>query len=58
MGLLIDPHLRTVNYDPITSFEPKRRRLMEAWASYRGLAARKADTVVPLRAAVGGCASV
>ncbi len=29
----------------------KRRRLMEAWASYCGLAARKADTVVPLRAA-------
>jgi hypothetical protein len=24
MGLLIDPHLRTVNYDPITSFEPNR----------------------------------
>jgi integrase len=31
----------------------KRRRLMEAWASYCGLAARKADTVVPLRAAIG-----
>jgi integrase len=28
----------------------KRRRLMEAWASYCGLAARKIDTVVPLRA--------
>jgi hypothetical protein len=30
----------------------KRRRLMEAWASYCGLAARKTDTVAPLRAAV------
>jgi integrase len=27
----------------------KRRRLMEAWASYCGLAARKTDTVVPMR---------
>jgi hypothetical protein len=29
----------------------KRRRLMDAWTSYCGLAARKTDTVVPLRTA-------